>query len=80
MRISLLDGSCYIGQLGRVSFDPNDDVQEIEILNPYVYVKPKAKVKKIHETASMLLQGNAIISIEKIRDQEARKLYDLPVR
>ncbi|HSW97150.1 MAG TPA: DUF6338 family protein [Candidatus Saccharimonadales bacterium] len=77
VRIFLENDSSYIGQLGRVSNNPDDVIPEIELLQPYVYDKVNSKVKRIKETERMLIQGSSITSIEKIIDEEAKKLYKI---
>ena len=77
-KVFLLDGNSYIGLLSRSSFDPNDDVQEIELLDPYSFKKDKGTITKIRETESVLILGSAIASVERISQDEARKLYNLP--
>ncbi|HZE87574.1 MAG TPA: hypothetical protein VE090_05220 [Methylomirabilota bacterium] len=50
-------------------------MQEIELTDPYYFNQEKATVEKIHETTTVFIQGSAITSVEKITDEEARKLY-----
>jgi small nuclear ribonucleoprotein (snRNP)-like protein len=76
VRVSLQDGLSYIGHLKRVSIDPNDDKQELEIDKLYAYDKSTAQYKKIDETESMLIRGDAITTVEKIEEQAARQLYN----
>lgn len=77
-KVSLLDGNSYIGLINRSSFNPNDDIQEIELLDPYSYKRDKGTIMKIKESESVLVPGAAIASIEKITAAEAKKLYILP--
>ena|SRR5258708_4506895 len=79
LRVYLTDGTCYIGKLDKASMDPDDDVQEITLIDPYYFQmkKKKAIVTRITETSSILLQANSIRSIEKINSAEAKKLYQL---
>lgn len=77
-KVSLLNGSTYIGVLSRSSFNPNDDIQEIELLDPYTYKQDKGTIAKIEESESVLILGSAIVSVEKISQEEAKKLYILP--
>lgn len=78
LRICLDNSLCYIGILDKASIDPNDDIQELILLDPFYYTikKRKPTVTRIKETSSILLQGIAIKSVEKITYEEARKLYD----
>lgn len=78
IRVTLDKNIIYVGYLNRVSTDPNDDVQEIELLNPYRYIQENRNVIKIPETSNMLIPINSIISIEMITDIEAKRLYKLP--
>lgn len=78
VKVLLTDGSAYIGLLAVSSFDPNDDVQELILKEPYSFDSEKATITKIEETESVLILGTAIMSIEKITQEEAKKLYNLP--
>lgn len=79
LRVFLSDGTCYIGKLDRASMDP-DDIQEITLLDPYYFelIRGRPTVTRVKETTSVLLQSNAIKSVEKIASDEAKKLYELP--
>lgn len=78
VKVLLLNGSAYIGILSKSSFDPNDEVQELELAEPYTFEQEKAAITKIQETESVLILGSAIMSVEKITLEEARKLYNFP--
>ena len=77
VKVTVQDGTVYVGKLGRVSNESDDDMQEIELLKPFIFNKLKKKITRIIETDTMMIQGAAISSIEKITDQEAQKLYRL---
>lgn len=74
VRVTLQDGTSYIGQLRHYSVDP-DDVQELEIFKIYSYNKATAEYVKVDETESMLIRGDTIATIEKISRQAAKELY-----
>jgi hypothetical protein len=78
VKIFLNDGTCYIGKLNIASNNPDDDVREIELLDPYYFYKSKSKIEPIEETESVLIQASAIASVEKILGEEADKLYIFP--
>lgn len=78
VKVFLLNGNAYIGRLQKSSFDPNDEVQELVLTEPYWFEPEKALITKIQETESVLILGSAIMSVEKITNQEAKKLYDFP--
>lgn len=77
LKVFLQDGTAYIGRLRRSSYDPNDDVQELELSDPYSFDRGTGNVVRIDETDRVLILGNAILSIEKIKEKEAKKLYSL---
>lgn len=78
VKVFLNDGTCYIGKLNITSNNPDDDVREVELLDPYYFYKSKSKIEPIEETGSVLIQASAITSVEKIIDEEANKLYIFP--
>lgn len=78
VRISIDENITYVGYLGRVSTDPNDSVQEVELLRPYRYFRENGYLTRINETDKMLITGVNIISIEMITDEEAKKIYKMP--
>jgi hypothetical protein len=79
LRVYLTDGTCYIGKLDKASMDPDDDIQEFTLTDPYYFriKKGRAIATRITETSSILLQASTIRSIEKINNIEAKKLYQL---
>ena len=78
IKVMLQNGSAYIGRYKRSSFDPNDDVQELELSDPYSFERETAKITKIKEAESVLILGSSIMSVEKISREEAKKLYTFP--
>src|SRR5258706_1147695 len=80
LRIYLQDGTCYIGKLDAASIDPNDEIQEVTLLEPYYYEIKNGKptVISIKEVDTVLLQAASIKSVEKINYNWAKKLYKLP--
>jgi hypothetical protein len=78
VRITINGNISYVGFLGRVSTDPADDIQEIELLEPYRYFPDNGSVTRIKETKNMLITGTNIISIEMITEKEAKKIYKPP--
>lgn len=80
LRIYLEDGTCYIGKLDAASIDPDDEIQEVTLLEPYYYEIKNGKptVIRIKEVNSVLLKGDSIKSVEKINYDDAKKLYALP--
>ncbi len=80
LRIYLNDGTCYIGKLDAASIDPDDEVQEVTLLEPYYYEVKNGKptVVRIKEVTSVLRKGDSIKSVEKINYDDAKQLYALP--
>lgn len=77
VKVTLTDGRSYVGKLGRVSNDTNDDHQALELLKPFIYDSERRRVNRITETDSMFIQGASIAVIEKITDENAKILYKL---
>jgi len=75
LKVFMNNGVVYIGTLRRFSIDPNDDMQELELGKPVYYDPSNRKFVSVKETESVLLNRSAIISIEQISDEEARKIY-----
>lgn len=77
IRVTLQDGTSYIGQLKHYSVDP-EDVQELEIFNIYTYNRATAAYRKVVETESMFIRGDSILTVEKITSNSAQQIYNLP--
>lgn len=79
LRVILTGKTAYIGKLDSASVDPNDQIQELILTDPYLFEMQAGQpmVKRIKETESILLRGETIESIEKIESKYAKKLFDL---
>lgn len=77
VKVNLKDGSSYIGQLFKTSYNPDDNDQEIIIKNPYTFDRINNQVRRIKETGSMLLRAGSITSVEMINDNDAKEIYKI---
>ncbi len=75
VKVFMNNGIIYVGVIRNSSVDPNDDIQELELWKPMYFDKELRKLTTIKETVSVLLNGNSIISVEKISDEESKQLY-----
>jgi len=75
IKVFLVDGISYVGIVKSTSYDPNDDIQELELWWPYYYDKSTAKAILIKETETVLIEGHAIFCVEKVTKNMAKELY-----
>lgn len=77
VKVFMNNSIIYVGVIRSSSVDPNDDIQELELWKPMYFDKEKGTLFPIKETVSVLLNGNSIISVEKISDKESKQLYSI---
>jgi hypothetical protein len=77
VKVITTNGFVYIGKLGRVSNESDDDMQELELLKPFLYKDFEDKLVRITETENMMIQGSSISSIERLTEDKAKELYKL---
>ncbi|HUV47047.1 MAG TPA: DUF6338 family protein [Candidatus Bathyarchaeia archaeon] len=75
VKVFTTDNKVYIGIIKEFSIDPSDEIQELELWKPLYYDPFSQRPVRIKEVETVLLEGHAIVSIEKVIPKEASKIY-----
>jgi hypothetical protein len=75
IKVFLNNGINYVGIINEFSADPNDDLLELVLWKPLYLDKNTGEYIPVAEVKSVLIEGSAIVSIEKITDKMAKQIY-----